>query len=188
MTKWLNTVLKLWKKTSLFRDMTHNIHKRVNNRQTRLYMSHWWQNPLLLKCYFSTKFIHVDGYLHMSNHTWHSACLFLNIKINYIIMERGCRDTLISKKKSPNVIKGSPCIHLVYSVTTLISFPYIYTCWLMEMLWVDAGELTYCSCTEPFSDIWTWNTLNMKIHPYKSPIHTSTLTVRYHDTVRELHA
>lgn len=65
MTKWLNTVLKLWKnlvKSIVLEHMTLNIRKRQETcGQMHLYASQWWENPLyqLLKCYFSTKlFIH----------------------------------------------------------------------------------------------------------------------------------
>lgn len=109
MTKWLNTVLKLWKNLVrvLFWNIWHLIFATDRKRgQMHLYASQWWQNPLyqLLQCYFSTKlFIHADIYT-LSEHRWNLACLFLNIKIKYIIMRRGRRGT----PSSPLISKRNP--------------------------------------------------------------------------------
>lgn len=136
MTKWLNTVLNLWKKLVrvLLWNIWHLIFTKVRKQWTNAPLCHTDDRILFISFCVSAIFPQSCSYMQtdiypLSEHRWHSACLFLNIKIKYIIMKRGCKGT-----------PSSP-IHLVYVVKTLIPSPYIYTfpnihSRLMEMLWL----------------------------------------------------
>lgn len=102
----------------------------------------------------------------LSEHRWHSARLFLNIKIKYIVTKRGCRCTPICssdiKKKSPNVTKVTHPLPYSSGLHSNIDSPvYVFTHVPRHPQLTYGNALTevmlvsWPGCTEPFSDICT---------------------------------
>lgn len=102
--------------------------------------------------------------IYTSEHRWHSACLFLNIKIKYIITKRGCRCTLSSpyQKEIPKCYQGNLFTALFLWFIQQHRFPvYIFTHVPRHPQLTYGNALTelmlvsWPGCKGPFSDICT---------------------------------